>query len=193
MPIACARCAHCAHCSRCAHCAHCAQVELAKRSGYVVVSGDGAGKLYYVKNITKADGKQYEVDMRRGMDTVDCCEHVWQHNQPCRHMVCVFWQQNMLSNQRKMKQVVHDFWPKWAVAENYVRAYAGQRIARPEIYAGKFTGNPDECLGAPKQKKKKRGRPKKQRYRFRGKTVQDIKDVMPTVYHAEYASCLEYF
>ena len=97
------------HRAHCAHCAHCAQVELAKRSGYVVVSGDGAGKLYYVKNIAKADGKQYEVDMRRGMDTVDCCEHVCEHKQPCRHMVCVFWQQKMLSNQRKMKQVVHDF------------------------------------------------------------------------------------
>ena len=41
-------------------CAHCAQVELAKRSGYAVVSGDGAGKLFYVQNMQKADAEQIQ-------------------------------------------------------------------------------------------------------------------------------------
>ena len=175
------------------NCAHCAQVEIAKRTGYQVVRGDGAGKLYYVKDLSKPDGKQYEVDMRRDLSSVDCCAHVSIHRQPCRHMVCVFWKQGMMSTPRKVRQVVNKFWPKWAQAVNYLQAYQEKRIARPQIYAGKFTGDPNDCIGAPKQRKKKPGRPKKKRFTSRRQTVQDIKNRLPTVHHAEYASVLEYF
>ena len=174
-------------------CPKCAQVELAKRSGYTVVSGDGVSKLFYLDNMNEADADLKEVDMRRGMQSVNCCEHVHIHKQPCRHMVCVFWKLGMLRGKRKVAQCVNKFWPKWSIANVLLQAYISKSVARPQIYGGKFVGNHDDRIKPPKQSAKKRGRPKKKRYKYRKQTVKSIKQRMPTVYNAQYASVLDYF
>ena len=174
-------------------CANCFQVELAKRSGYQVVSGDGVSKLFYVQNMNEADTEQLEVDMRRGMKSVDCCEHVHVHKQPCRHMVCVFWKLGMLTSKRKVRTCINTFWPKWAQADVLLQAYANKSVARPHIYGGPFVGNAEDHVAPPKQSAKKRGRPKKKRYTGRKQTVKSIKARMPIVYNAQYASVLDFF
>ena len=174
-------------------CAHCAQVELAKRSGYAVVSGDGAGKLFYVQNMQKADGEQIEVDMRDGMKSVDCCAYVHMHRQPCRHMVPIFWKFNMMNGARGVAQCVNNFWPKWAKAVTLLQAYQSKSVARPKIYAGKFVGDAADRIAPPKQGVKKRGRPKKKRYRYKKQTVQSIIDKLPTVYNERYGAVLQFF
>ena len=209
VPIVSILCSHCDHCAHCGHCAHCVhpvcqlcplcplcpllQVELAKRSAFAVVGGDGSGKLFYVKNVTKADAEHIEVDMRRDMASVDCCAHVHIHKQPCQHMVCVFWKCEMMSTNRKVDHCVKKFWPKWAQAQNVLNAYRSKSIARAQIYGGPFNGNDEDRILPPKQRKKRMGRPKEKRYTYRKRTVKDIVESMPILYHAQYASVLNFF
>jgi len=169
------------------------QVELAKRSGFAVVSGDGAGKLFYVKNVTKADAEHVEVDMRRGMASVNCCAHVHIHKQPCQHMVCVFWKQDMMSTNRKVAHCVGKFWPKWAQATIVLQSYKTKSIGRPRMYGGPFIGDAADHIKPPKQTAKKRGRPKKNRYKGRKQSVKAIAERLPIVYHQFYANVLSFF
>jgi len=169
------------------------QVEIAKRSGFEVVGADGAGKLFYVQNLQRADAEHVEVDMRRGLESVNCCSHVSIHKQPCQHMVCVFWKYEMMSTARKVDLCVKKFWPKWARAQVLLQAYKTKRIARPHMYGGPFIGDDADRIGMPIQRSKPKGRPKKARFKYRKRTVKSIAKVMPRVFHAQYSSVLEFF
>ncbi len=158
-----------------------------------MTSADGAGKLYYVKNVTKPEGKEYEVDLRNDMKSLNCCDHVLVHLQPCRHCVPVFWKEGMLSSPRKVGETINRYWPKWARVDTYLQTYANRSIAKPELHAGTFRGPETDRLLPPAQPHKRRGRPKKKRYRFRKKTKKSVEEAMPTVHDAYYADVLTYF
>ena len=98
--------------------------------------------MYYVYNPSTPGGKEYEVNL----DKPDCCHHVRQHLQPCRHMVAVFHKLHMLGpNARTARATMTEFCPKWAFAQNYLNMYKGKTVRKPTIAPGKFDG-PDEDL-----------------------------------------------
>ena len=134
-----------------------------------------------------------EVDMRREMESVNCCSYVHIHKQPCQHMVCVFWKYEMMSTARKVDNCVNKFWPKWARARRLLDAYKPKSIARPHMYGGPFIGDDADRIGVPIQKAKPRGRHRKARFKYRKRTVESVAKAMPRVFHAQYASMLEFF
>jgi len=167
------------------------QKEVAKRSGHQVSAG-GTANLYYVQSINTAEGKEYEVDFTNNLASVKCCEYVTIHQLPCRHCIPVFYKRRMLNSKRKARATIAAFWPKWAQAEVYRDMYTNKTVRRPDIYAGKCVGPEEDKRLPPVQAQKKRGRPKKERYRFKPKTVQSVKDRMPTVYHAYYQEVMQF-
>ena len=176
-------------------CAHiialCPQVEIAKRKGYIVT--DAGGDLHYVKNTSSRTANERHVHLNR--PSCDCT-HWRMHGQPCRHMAVVFFKKKMLGPQpRTAKATRHKFWPKWAFAKNYLDLYKNKTVARPGIYSGPFKGaNPHDILGPPLQTHKKRGRPKKARYKRRGraKSPKQVAVLLPTVTNAEYAAVMRF-
>ena len=167
------------------------QTEFAKRTGLEVTSA-GAGEVYYVKDVTKPESQEREVDMSRGMKSVRCCAYVIQHQQPCRHMIPIFWKKRMLATARSARATINRFWPKWALAANYNHIYGDKYVRRPQLYNGPFVGPEEDKLLPPEQTSKKRGRPKRKRYRWRPKTVKRVRDWHPDVTHPMYAEILEY-
>jgi hypothetical protein len=136
------------------------QTEIAKRSG-VQVTGCGR-TVYQLQDMRSADGKKYEVDL----ENLDCCDYVHTHQLPCRHMVPVFHSRSMMSSPRKVQQCIAKFWPKWALASEYIKIYEPRAIHIPPVYSGPFVGPDEQRLKPPIQKHRKRGRPKKERYRW---------------------------
>ena len=167
------------------------QNEIAKRTGYEVTRG-GTTQVYYVKNNKSAEGKEYEVDFTKKLDSVACCVYVAKNELPCRHCIPVFYKRGMFSNRRKSEATIAAFWPKWARADVYRDMYAGKSVLRPELYAGPFTGPNEDRRKEPVQDHKPRGRPKKARYRGKKKTVKSIKQALPTVYHPYYEEIMEF-
>ena len=165
----------------------CLQIEIAKRAGYQVTPG-GTADVFYVKNVKSPEGKEYEVNLAKP----DCCDYVRMHLMPCRHMVPVFYQREMMSTQRQTMQTINAFWPKWAHASEYLKHYTDKSIRRPEMYCGPFLGAEEDRLLRPIQSRKKRGRPKRARYRWTAKTVTSVIDAMPVQYNREYAEVLEF-
>ena len=162
----------------------CAQTEIVKRAGTTCTGMGGA--VYYLTNARSH--KEYEVDL----ENPDCCHYVHTHTLPCRHMLVVFYSRNMLGSKRKVCQCLNRYWPKWALAQEYVRLYEGRSIRAPPVYTGPSTGSAEDNIGIPLQTQKKRGRPKKARYRYKPKTVNDVATRMPTVYNAEFADALHF-
>ena len=155
--------------------------------GYTV--SRGGGRIYYVYNPSTPGGKEYEVNL----DKPDCCHHVRQHVQPCRHMVAVFHKLHMLGpNARTARATMTEFWPKWAFAQNYLNMYKDKTVRRPTITPGKFVGSAHDMLGPPVQPHRKAGRPRKLRRKRRSNTPQQVAMQFPTVRIAEYASVLEF-
>ena len=163
------------------------QTEYAKRSGYEVTAG-GTNSVFYVKDTKSPDGKEFEVDITRGLTTVKCCAYVTKHLQPCQHMIPVFYQRNMMSTARATRATIATFWPRWALAENYQQMYAGKNVLRPQLYSGPFEGPEEDRLLAPIQTSKPRGRPKKKRYKWKPKTVKQVAEWLPVVYNEEYSA-----
>ncbi len=146
--------------------------------------------MYYVKDITRPDGKEYEVHLQNP----DCCDYVHVHKQPCRHMVSVFHKLHLLGpNKRKAHDTIHKYWPKCFLAAEYKKMYEDRSIRKPGVYIGKFVGPPEDRIGPPKQTRKKPGRPKKERYRKQKQTVQTIRQRMPQVHNPEFAETLRFF
>ena len=161
------------------------QVAVAKRSGQEVTSS-GAG-VFYVENIRRPDGRTHEVLL----DKYQCCDYVVMHQQPCRHMVCVFHKQRMLcTNERTTRAAIHNFWPKCFHSDNYLKMYEDKTIRQPEVYAGKYVGPDEFRVGKPYQPPIKRGRPKTKRYTWKRRSVKDLRG---PVTHEYYQDVLEYF
>jgi len=163
------------------------QTEIAKRAGFVVQPG-GSNGIYYVKDVRTAEGKEYEVNL----DKPECCAYVSMHKQPCRHMVPVLYSQGLMGTARATQASLHRFWPKWALAQRYKDMYTGKSIRKPKLYTGPYVGPEADRLGPPKITKKKRGRPKRKRYRFKAQTVKTVQERLPVVYNVEYNAVLEY-
>ena len=87
------------------------QKEIAKRCGRRVTAA-GTQDIYYVKSIDTAEGKEHEVDLRKGLTSVECCAYVSTYQLPCRHCIPVFYKREMLSTKRKSLATVERFWPK---------------------------------------------------------------------------------
>ena len=165
------------------------QVAIAKRAGQEVTSsGNG---VFYVEDVRNADGKTYEVVL----DRPKCCDHSIKHKQPCRHMVCVFHKEHMLGgSQRNSEQTVRRFWPKCFHCDVYQRMYADKVIRQPETYTGPYLGPDALRILPPKQRKAKRGRPKRKRYQWRRQTVQDVINSMGNIeLHSHYQEVLRFF
>lgn len=162
------------------------QTEIAKRAG-LVVTGMGT-TVYQLQDTRSADGKSYEVDLA----DPKCCDYVSTHLQPCRHMVPVFFARSMMNTPRKVRATILKYWPTWALAEEYLKIYETRTIRIPAIYPGPFIGPEEDRLQPPIQKRRKPGRPKKERIRYTRQTVRTVAECMPQVYNAEYASVLEY-
>ena len=164
------------------------QVAVAKRSGQEVTSS-GAG-VYYVTDVRRAEGRTHEVLL----DSQECCDYVVMHQQPCRHMVCVFYKQGLLSTSKRLTdQTINNFWPKCFHSDNYLKMYQDKTIRQPEIYTGKYVG-PDELrVRRPFQPARKRGRPKIRRYTWKRRTVRDVERSMGEATHAYYQDVLQYF
>ena len=170
------------------HMGPCTQVEVAKRAGQEVVSS-GAG-TYYVKDVTRADGRRHEVLLEQQK----CCNYVVMHKQPYRHFVCVFHKEGLLGHsKRNTMQTIRKFWPKYFYSDNYLKMYEDKTIRQPEIYAGKYVGPEHLRVGSPVQRPKKRGRPKTARYRSKRRTVKDVRESMGPLTHAYYLQVLEHF
>ena len=167
------------------------QKEIAKRTGYEVTRG-GTTQVYYVKNVKSPEGKEYEVDFTKKLDSVSCCHYVCINQLPCRHCIPVFYKRQMFSNRRKTEATIAAFWPKWARADVYRDMYTGKSVLRPEIYVGPFTGPDEDRREVPIQDHKPKGRPKKKRYTGRKKTVKSVKETLPIVYHAKYEEIMEF-
>ena len=163
------------------------QLEIAKRTGYdVTASGN---RIFYVKDRNRADSKQYEVRL----DKPACCDYWLEHRQPCRHLICVFAKLHLLGpNVRRARQTMETYWPKWAHAYKVRDLYADRGIRQPTVYFGKFIGPDNERILSPLQSAAKRGSPRKKMYRFKPKTVEDVKTRMPVVYNPDYADLLQF-
>ena len=153
------------------------------------VTSSGAG-VYYVQDVRRTQGRTHEVLL----DKKECCNYVVMHRQPCRHMVCVFSKQGLLStNKRLTLQTIRKFWPKHFHSDMYLRMYKDKTIRQPEVYAGKYVG-PDELrVRRPFQPRKRRGRPKIKRYQFKRRTVKDVEQSMGPPTHAFYQQVLHHF
>ena len=80
------------------------QVTVAKHSGQEVTSR-GSG-VYYVQDVRKPDARTHELLL----DKKQCCDYVVIYQQPCKHMVCVFHKQDMLStSERTTDATIHNF------------------------------------------------------------------------------------
>ena len=163
------------------------QTEIAKRAGFEVLPG-GSNGIYYVKDVRTPEGKEYEVNLAQP----NCCAYVSMHQQPCRHMVPVLYSQGLMATARQTQQSLHRFWPKWALADQYKQMYAGRSIRKPELYTGPFRGPDTERVAPSKLCKRKRGRPKRKRYKWKAKTVQSVKQRLPHVYNLEYRGVLQF-
>ena len=164
------------------------QVAVAQRAGQEVTSS-GAG-VYYVTNVRSTNGRQHEVLL----DKKQCCDHVVMHQQPCRHMVCVFYKIGLLGNNRRTtEQTIRKFWPKYFHSDNYLKMYEGKTIRQPLLYTGKYTGPPELRVLRPRQPKRKRGRPRITRWTWRRKTVKDVERQMGPPTHAQYQQVLRFF
>ena len=142
--------------------------------------------MYNLRNDYR--NKEYEVDL----DNPDCCFYVHTHNLPCRHMLVVFFATGLLGTRRQVAQCLEKYWPKWACAHEYVRMYQGRCIRAPPLYTGPSTGPVTDHIGAPVQSATKRGRPKKERHRYKPKTVKTVEERMPIVYNAEFGAALRW-
>ena len=161
---------------------------MAKRAGQEVVSS-GAG-VYYVEDIRRADAKTHEVLLNK----MQCCNYVVMHKQPCRHMVCVFSKIGMLGGSRRVtEQTIRAFWPKCFHSDNYQKMYQNKSLRQPEIYTGKYLGPPNLVVLRSTQSKKRRGRKKKNRYRWKRMRVADVAATMGAITHACYQDVLEFF
>ena len=164
------------------------QVEIAKRSGNQVLAG--GGDIYRVKNMAKPERPAFEVNLQKP----ECCPYYATHRQPCRHMIIVFHHKGMLGGTaRQTRQTIEKWWPKCFKSEYYVHMYKDKCVRCPKTYPGPFTGPDADRCEPPKQTHAKRGRPKKQRYRWSKQTKKTVKDRMPIVYRADYASCMRHF
>lgn len=168
------------------------QTEYAKRTGLVVTPGGGGELVFYVENLQTADHNVYEVDFRRGLASVKCCHYATKHKLPCKHMVPIFHSRGMMATQRKARATILKFWSRWALADNYRDMYRGKQALRPKISNGPFVGPVEDELQAPVQTQRKRGRPKKARYKCKPKTVKTVADWFPQVYHPQYARVLQF-
>ena len=162
----------------------CDQTEIAKRAG-TKVTGMG-GRVYNLQN--NYTNKEYEVDL----DNPDCCFYVHTNKLPCRHMLVVFYAQGLLGTRRQVAQCLEKYWPKWAWAKEYLRMYEGRCIRAPPLYTGPSTGPAADNIDPPLQSAKKRGRPKKERHRWKPKTVKTVAERMPIVYNAEFGDALRW-
>ena len=163
------------------------QLEIAKRTGYEVTPA--GNQVFYVQDKNRADAQQYEVDLNHP----ECCCYLSEHLQPCRHLICVFAKEKMLGpNQRTARATMTKYWPKWAQASLVCELYANRGVRKPSLYSGKFTGPDEERILPPLQSAVKRGRPKKKRYRYKAKTVDDVKARLTTIYHPDYAALLAF-
>jgi hypothetical protein len=166
----------------------CTQVEVAKRAGQEVVSsGEG---VYYVEDVRKADAKTHEVLLHKQK----CCNYVVMHNQPCRHMVCVFHKEGMLGgSSRKTDQTIRTYWPKYVHSDNYQKMYQNVRLRQPEVYTGKYLGPHHLIVLRPRQRPLPRGRKRKARYTWKKTTKATVAANMGAITHAHYESVLEFF
>ena len=177
---------HCmAHMPNSSHANILHQVGVAKRSGQEVTSS-GAG-VHYVEDVRKPDGRTHEVLLEKHQ----CCDHVVMNQQPCRHMVCVFHKQGMLStSERRTRATINNFWPKCFHSDNYLNMYKDKIIRQPEVYTGKYVGPDEFRVGKPYQPPIKRGRPKTKRYQWKRRTVKDLRG---PVTHEYYQDVLTFF
>ena len=160
---------------------------MAKRAGQEVVSsGDG---VYYVQDVRRADAKTHEVLLNKKQ----CCNYVVMHKQPCRHMVCVFHKCAMLGGSRRVtEQTIKSFWPKYFHSDVYQKMYQNKSLRQPEVYSGKYLGPQHLVVLRPTQRPKKRGRPKKARYRWKRRTVASVAASMGPITHLHYQNVLEF-
>ena len=152
------------------------QKEIAKRTGYEVTRG-GTTDVYYVKNVKSPDGKEHEVDFTNKLASVKCCFYVSMNQLPCRHCVPIFYKRKMFATRRQTEATIAAFWPKWARADVYLNMYTGKSVLRPENYSGAFTGPDEDRREPPIQDHKPRGRPKKEHYKSKKKTVKRFHSV----------------
>ena len=163
------------------------QLEIAKRTGYLVTAA--GNQVFYVQDQHRADAKNYEVNLAKP----DCCEYCTEHLQPCRHLICVFAKLHMLGpNARTARATQEKYWPKWAHARKVQELYVNRGLRQPDVYCGKFTGPEADRILPPLQSQAKRGRPKKQRYRYRPQTVTDVKIRMPTIHNPHFQDLLAF-
>ena len=163
------------------------QLEIAKRTNYLVTAA--GNQIFYVQDQSRPDAQQYEVNLADPR----CCCYVGEHRQPCRHMICVFAKMRMLGpNVRTAKTTMETYWPKCFHAKKVRELYGNRGVRLPQIYTGKFTGPEHERVLPPIQKAKRRGRPKKKRYRYKAKTVQDVKNALPFVFNPDYADLIRF-
>lgn len=163
------------------------QTEIAKRAGFVVQPG-GSNGIYYVKDVRTPEATEYEVNLAKP----ECCAYVSMHKQPCRHMVPVLYSQGLMDSARATQASLRRFWPKWALAARYRDMYEGKSIRKPKLYTGPYVGPEADRLASPKLTKKKRGRPKRKRYRWKPQTVKTVQEMLPVVYNVEYNAVLEF-
>jgi hypothetical protein len=164
------------------------QVEIAQRSGNLVMGG--GGDIFRVKNIKSPGNQTFEVNLKK----IECCNYYQQKSLPCRHMIIVFhYTGDLGGSARKTRQTIEKWWPKWSKSEYYVQMFRDKSIRIPKSYPGPFTGEDHHKCAPPTQKHRKPGRPKVARYKGKKRTVKTIREQMPIVYHAEYASVLQHF
>ena len=167
------------------------QKEIAKRTGHTVTAG-GTADIFYVQRSDTPDATAYEVDFSDGIASVKCCEYVSINNLPCRHCVPVFYKRGLLSSRRKAEATIARFWPKWARASVYRDMYSNKAVRQPNIFVGNFEGPDEHKRLPPHQDHKKRGRPRKERYRSKPKSTKAVKAWLPVVYNAHYQEVMAF-
>ena len=151
-----------------------------------ITRGNG---IFYVQDQDRAEAEQYEVNL----DKPACCCYLIEHRQPCRHLVCVFFKQNMLGpNVRTANRTLETYWPKCFHAEKVRDLYANRGVRLPQIYCGKFRGTAGDRILPPHQRPARKGRPKKKRYRQKQKSLKDVRQSRPTVFNPEYNDVIRY-
>ena len=70
---------------------------------------------------------------------------------------------------------MESYWPKWAHAEKVRDLYVNRGIRQPGMYCDKFRGPDAERIEPPLQSAVRRGLPRKKSYRYKLKTVDDVK------------------
>ena len=132
------------------------------------VEHSGSGDIFYITEPSDPVNRQMLnlAPRRNHPQKVQCCKYVQEYSLPCEHCAVVFHERKFFyTGPRRTRAIIGKFWPKWALYDTWAAAYENKSVQRPEVVRGPFTGPMEDLVFPPPAPTKKRGRPRKKRFK----------------------------